>query len=220
MLVRFYLEEEVENMRPSPSPSPSSKTGGGFSYVPVATEEDTNDNLTSSPPPSSSSSPQPVLDQDTGIEMEPVLDGRSTAAARSERPSISTQPSASSKQQQQQQQQQSLAQRFNSFLTLTEHGGGGSIDDAIKRAVFCALGLNVSFCIWGLLQERMLTQTYDGEYFVYSYGLVFMNRLGGLVLSLILMHYYRLPWTNTALVSAHARAHAHAAAARSFPPLL
>lgn len=186
MLVRFYLEEEVENMRPY---STAVGSGKGFSYVPVATDEDSNDQPTS---------PPPVLDQDTGIEMEPdVADSRSKADDT--RPSIATKGDSSSP------SKQSMAQRFNSFFTATEISGraaeeDGSIDDTIKRVVFCALGLNISFCIWGLLQERMLTQTYDGEYFVYSYGLVFMNRLGGLVLSLILMRYYQLPWTNTALV--------------------
>lgn len=65
--------------------------------------------------------------------------------------------------------------------------------------MFCALGLIISFCIWGLVQERILTQTYDGDFFEYSYGLVFMNRLGGLVLSMVLMHYFKVEWVSSAL---------------------
>jgi adenosine 3'-phospho 5'-phosphosulfate transporter B2 len=61
------------------------------------------------------------------------------------------------------------------------------------------VGLNVSFCIWGLVQERILTQTYNGDFFGYSYGLVFLNRLGGLVLSTVLMYYFQVEWVKSPL---------------------
>jgi hypothetical protein len=36
----------------------------------------------------------------------------------------------------------------------------------LQRLLTCAIGLNVSFVICGILQERMLTQPYnDGEFF-------------------------------------------------------
>jgi len=35
----------------------------------------------------------------------------------------------------------------------------------------------------------------DGEYFTYSYGLVFTSRLGGLILSIVLMKVNSVPWT-------------------------
>ena len=69
----------------------------------------------------------------------------------------------------------------------------------MQRLAYCAAGLVVSFCIWGLVQERILTQTYCGEFFEYSYGLVFMNRLGGLIFSSYLMYYFKVPWVQSAL---------------------
>ena len=71
-----------------------------------------------------------------------------------------------------------------SFLNINKWGEpDGTRQEVIQRAIFCALGLIISFCVWGLVQERMLTQTYDGDFFEYSYGLVFLSRLGGLILS-------------------------------------
>lgn len=87
-----------------------------------------------------------------------------------------------------------------SFLNVNEWGEPeGTKQEVIQRAIFCAVGLNVSFCIWGLVQERILTQTYDGDFFGYSYGLVFLNRLGGLVLSTVLMYYFQVEWVKSPL---------------------
>jgi hypothetical protein len=86
------------------------------------------------------------------------------------------------------------------FLSINEWGEPeGTKEEVIQRAVICAVGLIVSFSIWGLVQERLLTQTYDGEFFRYSYGLVFINRLGGLVLSSFLMYYLKLEWQSSRL---------------------
>lgn len=60
----------------------------------------------------------------------------------------------------------------------------------VRRLVFCSLMLNVTFVLWGLLQERMLTRRYPrftGEYFTYSYALVFTNRFWTLIMSGLLM---------------------------------
>jgi hypothetical protein len=60
----------------------------------------------------------------------------------------------------------------------------------IRRLTFCSLMLNVTFVCWGLLQERMLTRRYPrftGEYFTYSYALVFTNRFWTLIMSGLLM---------------------------------
>jgi hypothetical protein len=35
----------------------------------------------------------------------------------------------------------------------------------------------------------MLTMPYDNDYFIYAYGLVFMTRLGGLILSTSIFYY-------------------------------
>lgn len=80
-------------------------------------------------------------------------------------------------------------------MNLNEWGEPeGTKQEVLQKVAICATGLIVCFSIWGLLQERMLTQTYNGEYFVYSYGLVFVTRLGGLVLSAVLMYYLKVEW--------------------------
>jgi len=80
-----------------------------------------------------------------------------------------------------------------SFLNLNEWGEpDGTREEVVQRAIFCAIGLNVTFCIWGVLQERMLTMPYNGDFFEYSYGLVFMSRLGGLVMSALLVYHYKV----------------------------
>uniref|UniRef100_A0A7S3H724 Adenosine 3'-phospho 5'-phosphosulfate transporter 1 n=1 Tax=Spumella elongata TaxID=89044 RepID=A0A7S3H724_9STRA len=87
-----------------------------------------------------------------------------------------------------------------SFLNINEWGEPeGTKQEVIQRVMFCAFGLIVSFCIWGLVQERMLTQTYDGDFFEYSYGLVFLTRLGGLIMSASVMYYLQVEWVSSAL---------------------
>ena len=75
----------------------------------------------------------------------------------------------------------------------------GTRQEVMQKIFYCAFGLHVSFSIWGLLQERMLTFPYDGDYFVYSFGLVFITRVGGLLLSGILMFLNREDWVSTPL---------------------
>lgn len=63
-----------------------------------------------------------------------------------------------------------------------------------QRLLFCCLMLNVTFVTWGALQERMLTRRYPrhtGDYFTYSYALVFSNRLWTLIMSSFLMWYLK-----------------------------
>lgn len=71
--------------------------------------------------------------------------------------------------------------------------------EAIAKIIFCGVGLNITFGIWGLVQERILTQTYDGQFFEYSYGLVFINRFLGLILSAYLMYYFEVVWVKSPL---------------------
>jgi len=62
----------------------------------------------------------------------------------------------------------------------------------LKRLVFCSLMLNLTFVTWGVLQERMLTRRYPrltGEYFIYSYALVFSNRFWTFLLASALLLY-------------------------------
>jgi len=70
----------------------------------------------------------------------------------------------------------------------------------LTRLLTCAVGLNVSFLITGIAQERIITQPYSGgEYFPSSYGLVFLNRLGGFIISALLF-YITSPAPTTAIV--------------------
>lgn len=66
--------------------------------------------------------------------------------------------------------------------------------DVLKRLALCVFMLNATFLTWGLLQERMLTRRYPrytGEYFTYSYALVFTNRFWTLILSGLLLLYLK-----------------------------
>ncbi len=70
-------------------------------------------------------------------------------------------------------------------------GGLRTKNEVLRTLGFCSAGLICSFLVWGILQERMLTMPYrDGEYFTYSYGLVFTNRLFSLILSSLLVWMY------------------------------
>jgi len=64
----------------------------------------------------------------------------------------------------------------------------------VKRLAFCSMMLICTFVAWGALQERILTRRYPritGEYFTYSYALVFTNRLWTFVMSGILLLYIK-----------------------------
>ena len=131
-----------------------------------------------------------VDDKDTGIEMEP-LQGKSDKADSTTKENGDKSTSSSSL---------SPLDKEGSFLNINEWGEPeGTKQEVIQKVGLCAVGLIVSFCIWGLVQERLLTQTYDGDFFEYSYGLVFLNRLGGLVLSSCLMSYYKVQWVSSPL---------------------
>ena len=67
----------------------------------------------------------------------------------------------------------------------------------------CAVMLNLTFVSWGLLQERMLTRRYPrltGEYFIYSYALVFTNRFWTLVMSGLMMIYFKPRTSRTTII--------------------
>lgn len=80
------------------------------------------------------------------------------------------------------------------FLDFEFEQENTSRTEVMKRLVFCVLMLNVTFVTWGLLQERMLTRRYprqSGEFFTYSYALVFTNRFWTLVMSGMLLLYLK-----------------------------
>uniref|UniRef100_A0A7S3LD08 Uncharacterized protein n=1 Tax=Amphora coffeiformis TaxID=265554 RepID=A0A7S3LD08_9STRA len=73
----------------------------------------------------------------------------------------------------------------------------------LQRLVFCSLMLNAIFILWGALQERMLTRRYPrytGEYFTYSYALVFTNRFWTLIMSAMLMIYLKPRRSQTTVI--------------------
>jgi len=64
----------------------------------------------------------------------------------------------------------------------------------LKRLLNCILLLNITFVAWGVLQERMLTRRYPrytGEYFTYSYALVFSNRLWTSIMSGLFLYHMK-----------------------------
>mmetsp|Transcript_22846 Transcript_22846/g.63544 ORF Transcript_22846/g.63544 Transcript_22846/m.63544 type:complete len:525 (+) Transcript_22846:74-1648(+) len=73
----------------------------------------------------------------------------------------------------------------------------------LRRLLLCSLMLNITFVMWGVLQERMLTRRYPrftGEYFVYSYALVFTNRFWTLVMSTMLLLYMKPRSSRTTVI--------------------
>jgi hypothetical protein len=83
----------------------------------------------------------------------------------------------------------------NDLLTEGDAGRAGILEfdqdqtsraKVVQRLLFCSLMLNITFVSWGALQERMLTRRYprhSGDYFTYSYALVFTNRFWTLIMS-------------------------------------
>ncbi|VDO06908.1 unnamed protein product [Rodentolepis nana] len=51
--------------------------------------------------------------------------------------------------------------------------------------VGCTLGLNFVYIMWGVLQEKIMTRSYNGEHFREPQFLIFCNRIGGLLVSVI-----------------------------------
>nr|CUU97544.1 hypothetical transcript [Hymenolepis microstoma] len=51
--------------------------------------------------------------------------------------------------------------------------------------VGCTLGLNFVYIMWGVLQEKIMTRSYNGERFHDPQFLIFCNRIGGLLVSVI-----------------------------------
>ena len=68
--------------------------------------------------------------------------------------------------------------------------------EVLTRLGVCTMGLLVSFLVWGVLQERMLTKPYGEDYFTSSYGLVFLNRLGGFLISASMLWAFQPPPTD------------------------
>lgn len=171
MLVRFYLEEDTY-----------SYTNSG--YVPVATEDLGDEEV---------SSPNEDIDGIQLTDLPQVNEERQQLIQESSGPETINN----------EKKNPPLRSRGSAeFLNIHDSSTIeplGTKQEVIQRLVICAVGLIASFTIWGVLQERLLSQTYDGVFFENSYGLVFMNRLLGLLLSYSLMVYFEIPWYPTAL---------------------
>ncbi|CAF4088053.1 unnamed protein product [Rotaria sordida] len=53
------------------------------------------------------------------------------------------------------------------------------------KLIFSVFGLQISYLLWGLLQERIMTRTYDDEKFTNSQFLVFANRFLAMIVAYI-----------------------------------
>jgi len=53
------------------------------------------------------------------------------------------------------------------------------------KLIFSFFGLQISYLLWGLLQERIMTRTYDNEKFSNSQFLVFVNRFLAMIVAYI-----------------------------------
>lgn len=81
---------------------------------------------------------------------------------------------------------------FSDVLAFDQKNSSKS--EVLRRLAFCVIILNVTFVTWGVLQERMLTRRYPrftGEFFTYSYALVFTTRFWTLIMSSFLMAYLK-----------------------------
>jgi solute carrier family 35 (adenosine 3'-phospho 5'-phosphosulfate transporter), member B2 len=169
MLVRFYLEEET--------------SVDHLSYIPLPVQDDAPSDV------EIDSSCAIPTGQSDGIEL---TDKENQEEENNDLDILNESKSPKKK--------NGSIKRVGSFLNVNEWvEPEGTKMEVIQRVIFCAVGLNISFSIWGLVQERMLTYPYDGDYFIYSYGLVFLNRLGGLILSTVLMSYYKVTWVTSPL---------------------
>ncbi|XP_055333613.1 adenosine 3'-phospho 5'-phosphosulfate transporter 1-like [Paramacrobiotus metropolitanus] len=62
--------------------------------------------------------------------------------------------------------------------------------------LLCFVGLQLTFLTWGVLQEKILTRSYNGEHFTDAQFLVFTNRIIAFLLSgtyLLIMHHRQPP---------------------------
>jgi solute carrier family 35 (adenosine 3'-phospho 5'-phosphosulfate transporter), member B2 len=97
--------------------------------------------------------------------------------------------------------------RASSSTPFEFQQGSLSRAQVLRRLFFCCVALNITFIIWGALQERMLTRRYPrytGEYFTYSYALVFTNRFWTLIMSAALMYSFKPKRSSTTLVYEYA----------------
>ncbi|CAH8454403.1 unnamed protein product [Schistosoma turkestanicum] len=89
-------------------------------------------------------------------------------------------------------------QCISSYLHLNRNATSRSLKQYYLLLAFCFLGLQSSYLLWGVLQERIMTKMYDKERFQKSQYLVFCNRAMALII-LIPLHFLHVgllvnPW--------------------------
>ena len=124
------------------------------------------------------SAPRPAKAAEDGdVEMEPMLDddegSGAAGVAETKAPPSPTKVRRSG----------SIGQLMNVFDDSPLDQESSTKREVLTSLGVCVAGLLLSFLVWGVLQERMLTKPYNGDYFTSSYGLVFLNRLGGFLIS-------------------------------------
>lgn len=74
-------------------------------------------------------------------------------------------------------------------------GKGGEVwwDREYTSLAICTIGLQVAYLTWGYMQEKIMTQEYDGERFTTSRLLVLLNRLLAIVISGIYLRLFPQP---------------------------
>mmetsp|Transcript_18085 Transcript_18085/g.37486 ORF Transcript_18085/g.37486 Transcript_18085/m.37486 type:complete len:410 (+) Transcript_18085:332-1561(+) len=91
----------------------------------------------------------------------------------------------------------------SSSIPLEFDQSSHSKQSVYTNLAICAVMLNLTFVSWGILQERMLTRRYprhSGEYFTYSYALVFTNRFWTLIMSGLLLIYLKPRTSRTTVI--------------------
>ncbi|GMI40065.1 hypothetical protein TeGR_g5048 [Tetraparma gracilis] len=134
-------------------------------------------------PAGSAAAPAPRRDADPPSSLDDSSDSDDDPAASFLHPASSPPPSPS---------------RRASFVpTSLNHAAAAAVPVqteapgvVFRRLMFCAAGLVGTFVTWGVLQERICAHRYPretGEFFPYTYFLVFTNRLWSLLFSAALV---------------------------------
>ena len=73
----------------------------------------------------------------------------------------------------------------------SKNNTGEAEESRTKNALLlagCALGLQVAYLTWGVLQESLMTREYDGEVFTSSQFLVFSNRMVAMLVAIVIVN--------------------------------
>lgn len=81
----------------------------------------------------------------------------------------------------------SLPNEHNSSSSQSNNSSLGFTRDRLFKLVFSLFGLQISYLLWGLLQERIMTRTYVNEKFSNSQFLVFANRFLAMIIAYTLL---------------------------------